>query len=100
MTRADAPTRIASRQPHRKLSWPGMPGLGEWALNLAYIGWIPLAMLIVGLVVARSPPTLPPFTCPGRLLHLLPLTPQADSRKAGCKNCGRGDSPSMPTSPT
>ncbi len=54
-------------------------------------GWIAVVLLVLGLVLVSIPTYAAYLHLPGVASAL------AHSRPGGCKNYGRGDSPSMPT---
>jgi len=55
MVQGDEQAKTTRRQHRSLLSWPGTSRLGDYILGLAYLGWIPLVMLVVGLVLASIP---------------------------------------------
>lgn len=75
MTQAGEQAQTTRRQPDSKFSWPGITRLGDYSLNLAYIGLILLIILIVGLVVASIPTYAAYLHLPRAASALAPANP-------------------------
>ena len=91
MTQAGEQVRATRRQDYSKFTWPGTSRLGDYALSLAYIGWIPLVMLIVGLILASIPTYSAFLHLPRVSSGLAPADPGGQLTKSGIQElqaCG------------